>query len=119
MASYTVAGPGMSSQPESREHRQLHLQLEQAITKINSEQISSVTGDIRKENFINVAKMVACLRAHYLHTVLELGSKCHSECISTEAALELKNQREAYAEAIQGFEALEHALHRGYISLAG
>jgi hypothetical protein len=108
----------MSSNPESREHRRLHLDLEHAIAAINGERISAVTGPISKDSFINVAKMVACLRARYLDTVLKLGAKCHDECIPTEAALELKNLREAYGEAIHAFDALEHALHRGYVTLA-
>ena len=98
-------------------HRRLHNELEQAITQINREQISAVTGAITKESFINVVKMVACLRARYLYTVLQLGGKCHSECIPTESALELKRLHDAYSEAMEGFAALEHALHRGYVTL--
>ncbi len=107
----------MLSSPEEHEHRRLHQELEHAITTINREQISAVTGVITKENFSNVVKMVACLRARYLYTVLQLGGKCHSECIPTEAALELKRLHDAYTEAIEGFAALEHALHRGYVTL--
>lgn len=99
-------------------HRRLHNELELAITKINRESIGSVTGSISKEHFINVVRMVACLRSRYLHTVLQLGSCCHSECIPTESALELKKLREAYTEAREGFEALEHALQRGYVTLS-
>lgn len=108
----------MTSAPEEHEHRRLHLELEQAITGINRERISAVTGIIGRDHFINVAKMVACLRARYLDTVLQLGDKCHSECIPTESALELKRLRQAYSEAIEGFAALEHAMQRGYITLA-
>jgi len=108
----------MTSGPEEHEHRRLHLELEQAIAGINRERIGAVTGVIGREHFINVAKMVACLRARYLDTVLQLGNKCHSECIPTESALELKRLRQAYSEAIEGFTALEHALNRGYVTLA-
>ena len=108
----------MSSAPEEHEHRRLHLELEREITLINRERISAVTGSIGREHFTNVAKMVACLRARYLDTVLQLGDRCHSECIPTEAALELKRLRQAYSEAIEGFSALEHALQRGYLTLA-
>lgn len=107
----------MNSSPEEPEHRRLHHQLEQAITTVNREQIGAVTGKITKENFINVVKMVACLRARYLYTVLKLGGENHSECVPTESALELKALREAYSEAMDGFAALEHALHRGYVNL--
>lgn len=109
----------MTSAPEEHEHRRLHLhlELEQEITQINRERISAVTGTIGRDHFTNVAKMVACLRARYLDTVLQLGDKCHNECIPTESALELKRLRQAYSEAIEGFAALEHALQRGYVTL--
>ncbi len=108
---------GMASAPEEPEHRRLHLELERDILRINRERIGAVTGTIGRDNFSNVAKMVACLRARYLETVLQLGDKCHSECIPTESALELKRLRQAYSEAIEGFSALEHALQRGYLTL--
>jgi len=107
----------MLSSPEEHEYRRLHHELEQAIVTINREQIGAVTGAINRENFVIVVKMVACLRARYLFTVLQLGGRCHSECIPTDDALELKRLREAYKEAMDGFAALEHALHRGYVTL--
>jgi len=109
----------MLSSPEELEHRRLRHELDQSIMAINSAQIGAVTGEVSKEAFINVVKMVACLRARYLHTVVKLGHECHSECIPTAAALELKQLREAYTEAMEGFAALEHAMQRGYFSLAG
>jgi len=107
----------MASASDEHEHRRLHLELEREITLINRDRISAVTGTISRDHFTNVAKMVACLRARYLDTVLQLGAKCHSECIPTESALELKRLRQAYSEAIEGYTALEHALQRGYLTL--
>ncbi len=107
----------MLASPQGMEHRHLHHELEQAITTINRDQISAVAGTVSKDAFINAVKMVACLRARYLFTVLQLGGKCHSECVPTASALELKNLREAYTEALDGFAALEHALQRGYLKL--
>jgi hypothetical protein len=108
----------MSRTDEEFDHRRLHHELEQSITVINRSQIGSVTGPISRTAFINVVKMVACLRARYLHTVLNLGKECHSECITTEAALELQKLRQAYTEAMAGFAALEHAVERGYVQIA-
>ncbi|MCB1748197.1 MAG: hypothetical protein H6977_07615 [Gammaproteobacteria bacterium] len=107
----------MVSEPNEQENRRLHYELEHAIKIINSEQIGVATGPISREAFFNVAKLVACLRARYLHTLLKLGSECGNECIETEVALELKRLREAYIEAQEGFAALEHALNRGYVQL--
>ena len=108
----------MLHSPEEIEHRRLHHELEQSITAINREQISAVTGTISKAAFTNVVQMVACLRARYLYTVLQLGGTRSGECISTEAALELKRLREAYTEAMEGYAALEHAMQRGYVLLS-
>ncbi|MBK6660106.1 MAG: hypothetical protein IPM80_19655 [Proteobacteria bacterium] len=107
----------MLSTDDEFDHRRLHHELEQSIAAINRSQISSVTGSITKTAFINVVKMVACLRARYLYTVLDLGKNCHSECIPTDAALELARLRQAYTEAMDGFAALEHAVKRGYVQL--
>jgi hypothetical protein len=108
----------MPKATDDKGHRRLHNELELAITAINRESISAVTGPISKDHFIDVVRMVACLRARYLHTVLQLGAKGHGECIPTESALELKKLHDAYTEARQGFEALEHALQRGYVTLS-
>ncbi|MFN0061368.1 MAG: hypothetical protein ACKVPX_02445 [Myxococcaceae bacterium] len=110
----------MLNTDEELDHRRssrLRHELEQAITTINRAQISTVTGDIKTTAFINVVQMVACLRARYLNHVLELGKNCHSQCITTEAALELQCLRQAYVEALEGFTALEHAVNRGYVHL--
>lgn len=107
----------MSSVMDEVDGRRLHNEIEHSIKSINRELIGQATGDINRDAFENCARMVACLRARYLHTVLALGADCHSECINTDAALELKALREAYFEALEGFGALEHALQRGYIAL--
>jgi len=109
----------MSALRDEHDNRRLHYELEHAIKAINCEQIGTVTGAVTKTRFIEVARMVACLRARYLHRVLELGADCPEACIETEVALELKRLREAYNEALEGFAALEHALQRGYLQLDG
>ena len=103
---------------EDQENRRLHYEFEQAIKAINCEQIGAAIGVLSKDRFLEVARMVACLRARYLERILELGANCPENCIETEVALELKSLREAYTEALEGFAALEHALRRGYVQLA-
>ncbi len=104
--------------PDEVAARRLHHELEQTIRAVNHELISASTGTITRGAFTSVARMVACLRGRYLQTVLNLGSTSHKGRIGTDAALELKPLREAYTEAVEGFAALEHALQRGFISLA-
>jgi len=108
----------MLSQTDEVAVRRLHYELETTIRNLNQELISVSTGAITHSAFTNVARMVACLRGRYLQSVLKLGNESLAEDIDTNAALELKPLREAYTEAMEGFAALEHALQRGYVSLA-
>jgi hypothetical protein len=98
--------------------RRLHHELEMTIRDVNQELISASTGAITRTAFANVARAVAHLRARYLKCVLRLGDESLSGNVETGPALELKPLREAYHEAAEGFAALEHALQRGYVSLA-
>jgi hypothetical protein len=98
--------------------RRLHHELETTIREVNAELISASTGAITRSAFTNVARMVAALRGRYLSCVLRLGEESLHGNIDTDTALELKTLREAYTEAVEGFAALEHALQRGYVSLA-
>ena len=104
--------------PDEVAARRLHHELEQTIRAVNHELISASTGTITRSAFTSVARMVAGLRGRYLQRVLRLGDAAQQDQIETDAALELKPLREAYTEAVEGFAALEHALQRGYISLA-
>ena len=54
----------------------------------------------------------------WVRGVLVLAKDSGAECIDTASALKLKSLREAYSEALAGFDALEHALKRGYIALS-
>jgi hypothetical protein len=98
--------------------RRLHHELESTIRTVNQHAISEATGAITQHAFQEVARAVACLRGRYLKRVLELGQQSASTPADARAVLELKPLREAYTEAREGFAALEHALERGYVSLA-
>lgn len=104
--------------PNEAATRRLHHELETTIREVNHELISASTGTITRHAFTDVARMVAGLRGRYLQCVLRLGNDALHGHVDTKAALELKSLREAYAEAVEGFAALEHALQRGYIALA-
>lgn len=99
--------------------RRLQHQLEHKIRVLNQETISRATGRITMADYTAVARMVSNLRACYLKAAIDLGKGNPDECITLQHTKELRDLREAYQEALQGFEALEHALRRGYISLQG
>jgi hypothetical protein len=104
--------------PDEVVTRRLHHDLETTIRRVNHELISASTGAITRSAFTNVARMVAGLRGRYLQCVLKLSDASVEGQVDSAAALELRPLREAYTEAMEGFAALEHALQRGYVSLA-
>src|SRR5687767_13772318 len=107
----------MLSSPDEGASR-LHHELEMTIREVNHELISASTGAITRGAFSDIARMVASLRGRYLQCVLRLGEESLSGKVDTEAALQLKALCEAYTEAAEAFAALEHALQRGYVSMA-
>jgi hypothetical protein len=102
----------------SNEARRLSNELDHAIMAINRERISQITGNVGKTDFFNVAESVSNLRARYLKSVLKLGACTDAGGTDTDHAMEIKQLRQAYEEAVAGFEALEHALRRGYLTLS-
>ena len=108
----------MVSDNAEMDKMRLHNELEAKIKEINREQISQAAGVVGHKEFIQVAEMVACLRARYLSDLLSMAKKSGPVCIDTNSALKLKALREAYQETLVGFDALEHALKQGYVEFA-
>jgi hypothetical protein len=95
--------------------RRLFQEIEHNIKVMNREKISEITGNVSKEDFNDVARTAARLRARYLEKVIQLES---TEDISSSDISTLRETRLMYEEVHKGFAALQHALHRGYFSLA-
>ena len=102
----------------SKELRRLSNEIDHAIKVMNRERISQVAGNVSKTDFFKVAEAVSDLRARYLKGVLKLGACTEAGEIDTDHAMKIKQLRQAYEEALAGFEALEHALHREYLTLS-
>lgn len=100
--------------PDDLNIRRMCKEVEHSIKVINREKISEITGDVSKQAFINVASTTARLRAHYLSKVIELES---TDNIKPADISTLRGTRLMYEEALQGFNALQHALVRGYFDL--
>ena len=100
--------------PDDINIRRMFQELEHSIKTINHEKISEITGDVSKQAFINVASTTARLRAHYLAKVIELES---TDDIKPVDISTLRGSRLMYEEALEGFNALQHALARGYFNL--
>ncbi len=101
--------------PNDMDIRRLFQEIEHNIKVVNREEISEITGEVSKEAFNNVARTTARLRARYLEKVIKLES---TEDFTPGDISALRGTRLMYEEAQKGFAALQHALHRGYFTLA-
>ncbi len=98
------------------EIRRIMQSFEHEISEMNSSAISEIAGDIRKSDFIDLAKSISILRALYLKEVLQLSHE-QPEQLTDKLSGEVRQAREAYQEAIESFDQLKHALQRGYFNL--
>ena len=100
--------------PDDLNIRRMFQEIEHSIKTINRKKISEITGDVSKQAFVNVASTTARLRACYLAKVIELQS---TEDFKPADISTLRGSRLMYEEALEGFNALQHALSRGYFNL--
>ena len=91
--------------------------LDQAIKEANKQAISMAAGQVTKTDMLRVAVAVSRFRASYLTAVLKLGGLKGTEMPSAADFTELQRLRAVYAEGLEGFGALRHALKRGYVNL--
>ncbi len=107
----------MSLYEDEQGPKRLHYELERMIKQVNNREIGELNGTISFRQLVEVSSSVARLRARYLQSVLALPADNAENAAEAARACELKQLREAYCEAQQGFAAIEHALDRGYIEL--
>ena len=82
------------------------------IREANRMAIHATTWPLTKEKVLRVAAAVSKLRARYLAEVVKLGDSAAESNLDATAALDLRQLREAYEEALHGFGALRHAMER-------
>ncbi len=99
------------------EIRRMMQQFEHQISEMNSTEISNRAGDIKKSDFLNLAKSISILRANYLKGVLRIA-RADELHLTINLCLETRKSRIAYEEAVESFDQLKHALQRGYFNLA-
>ena len=95
----------------------LFAKLDEAVKEANRHAISAAAGQITTTDMLRVAVAVSRFRANYLAEALKLGKLSGNEMPSAAEFAELQRLRTVYAEGLEGFGALRHALKRGYISL--
>lgn len=92
--------------------------MEQSIAVANREIIHPLIPEITRESVLPLAISVARLRAHYLQAAFAIAADDHGDTPSQQEIDELRRHREMYHEARLAFEALMHAIERGYVDLA-
>ena len=93
----------------------LYNELEHRIQQINRTRISEAAGNVSVDDLLQVVEHVSMLRARYLAAVIKFGKSNDFPAADAQA---LRSLREAFEEAMAGYEALEHAYQRGYLELA-
>lgn len=89
-------------------------QFEHEIVDVNRKNIRAIAGEIGKEELLRIGTGISICRAKYLKLVLEM-TKIEDGDITTAMLSQVRNQRLLYEETMLSFDALRHALERGYI----
>ena len=96
--------------------RRLMQQLEHQFIEINKLNISDIIGEIRESDFVKLAEAISVCRANYLKEVLKMANSEAGE-FDDSLSQQVNKQRLLYEETMLGFDALRHALERGYFGL--
>lgn len=107
----------MSGATDDRAHmiaqRRFMEEVEMAVRAANQEIIGQKLPHLDRTSFFKLAVSIARLRAQYLESVMaidwEHGDPAHLRAV--------QNRRMLFEEARAGFDALQHAFERGYITL--
>jgi len=97
--------------------RRMMQKFEHQISEMNSSAITDIAGDIREEDFLNLARSISILRAKYLKDVLAMA-RADDHKLDRKMCYEVRQARLAYEEAVESFDQLKHALQRGYFNLS-
>ena len=93
------------------------LEIEQGIREANREVIHERIPPITAENLLPFAVSVARLRARYLEAAFKFAGKAGGDPINDDEVADMRLQRQTYEEARNAFEALRHAIERGYVKI--
>ncbi len=102
----------MSDETEMKVRRMLHA-LEHQIVEINKRNIREIAGEIDAAQFLRFAEAISVCRARYLKAALAMVVDDNG-ATRIEVSDDLIDKRRTYHEALRGFNALKHALQRGY-----
>ena len=102
----------MSEEREIQVRRMLQ-GFEHKIIEINKRNIREIAGEIGEEDFLLLADAISVCRANYLKEVLGMAKSSGGKP-TIEISQRLLEKRDAYQQAMHGFDELKRALERGY-----
>ena len=105
-------------QDDEQKRQRFLKEVDQTIVLVNKEVIHERIPPITREHVMAFAVSVSRLRARYLEAAFKITDKNASDALGEAEISSLKRQRESYEEARASFEALTHAIERGYVDLA-
>lgn len=94
--------------------QRLMQRFEHEIVEVNRRHIGEITGEIGENDVLKMGEAISICRANYLKTVLDVA-KNEDGNLAEGLTNKVRNQRLLYQETMLGFEALRHALERGYV----
>ncbi len=97
--------------------RRFLMEIEQGIRDANQKIIHQRIPPITTENLLPFAVSVARLRARYLEAAFKFTEKGCADPLDEAEVRELRLQREMYEESRNAFEAMRHAIERGYVEI--
>lgn len=100
-------------------HARFLSEVEQDIRTANTQIIHERIPALSREAIHAFAVAVGRLRARYLEAAFKLGVDEHGDPPDEQQVNELRRRREMFEEARSAFDALQHAIGRGYIDVEG
>ena len=98
--------------------RRFLMELEQGVRVANREVIHQRIPPVTIDNLLPFAVSVARLRGRYLEAAFKFAEKDSGDPLDAAEVADLQRQRQMYEEARDAFEALRHAIERGYVELS-
>ena len=105
-------------QDEDSARKRFMIETEQAIRLANNEVIHQRIPPLTRNQVVAFAVTVARVRVRYLEAAFKISENHNGETLGASEIASLERQRKSYEEARAAFEALTHAIERGYIGVA-
>ena len=90
----------------------------QAIAVTNREIIHPLIPEDNRDSVLPLALSVARLRGRYLQAAFDIAAKDNGDAPDQTEIEQLRHHREMYEEARLAFDALMHAIERGYVDFS-